>query len=617
MAFLDQDQPIDYSNRYNENTGSISPRASTGRPNHSTNNAFKPDTDQLDTVSTYSTMASQFGDLHNSNHSGATASFGSDFSNFNSLFQNTFSQTDSPPNDENNFNQNNQQSSMMNVNCLGQGFEDRAYLFDTIDAPDSTIAYQTEDTPIQFSNMSSVSSLSLEQLPTIEPIPEHPSSIVHPISTFKNGMYETVLNSSGDSLTHYDMENSPYCLSYDSPSPLSLDLNSVDGELTPETVELFNSRILKQQQQTVEQDITSMLSGMSIDRSTRSSNERLNKKEPLKFGQLNDGEDFILLDLDMRQSKSEQFDGNQPSPGFLNSQKSVVSHHQQSQSQDRNSDVDLENGSDKGFEIDINEEDSTVNQLISFGRLPNSKNASTDATTNNQLFVAQQSAHPLYSKPSHSRQFSSSPVTHPPQPAQPREHVHRPEEIPFTNYPEGQLPFNRKDLLKFKQREVVSQQQAQNRTGEKFINHSAMHYEPASSKQQPFIVQPSSPLPKAMPSNKQFVNLDDDSDTAITISSDFLKKYSSRENYLIDGEEEDKQFSSVPFAPIIELHRHSEFQQATQRLKHELAGEEFIGQKLFYQSFANQQSPMKNQVQVKPKGFKKIFKAVSKQFKNL
>lgn len=580
MAFQDQDQPIDYTNRYNENIGSISPKTSANRPNHSTNAMFssKNDADQPDSLSSYGTLSnSQFGDLQNAkNLSSTPAGFGSNFN------QNYFSQQNNScdqPKGETNF---------------------ASYLFTNPDSvADSVTIYQTEDTPVSFSNISSVSSLSLERLPVIHPFPDNISLNTQPISTFKqSSIHETELNSSGDSVMHYHMESSPYCLSYESTSPLSLDLHSLDGELTPETLELFNTRIMKQDRP-FDQDITSMISGMSIDRnSTRSSTERLNRKEPLKFGQLSDGDGFSLLDLDVRQVKPEKFDDlQQPAPRFLESPNSVVNHQQQqqqSQNQERNFEqVDFEQG------FDEDDDDKYLNKCISFGRMASNKNALTPTgvapqqptlTTSNQAFVGQH-AQQLISQPLH--QFAPSPVTHPsPPPAQ-----HQPEEIPYTQYREGALPFNRKELLK--QREAAHNNQQARTTHEQRVSHPVVHHPTSSPKQQQqFTVQSSPSLAKkAMPSSKQFVSLDDDSDTATTISSDFSKKYGSRADYTIDGQEE-KRYSSVPFAPIIDpLKYQVQYQQS--------------------QNLANQPIPMQPECQVKAKGFKKIFKTISRPFKNL
>lgn len=624
MAFLDQDQPIDYSNRYNENIGSISPRASASRPNHSTNSMFSSKIES-DCLSTYSRLSSsQYGDLHMQNSRNFSAS--NDFANnFNGFHLNaSFSQNGDQSNDENNFNQNNRQSSLIPASRLDHDFVDcAAYVFENaFDARDSVTIYQTEDTPIPFSNLSSVGSLSLERLPQINPEPLN--TAVQSVHTFKHAsMHETELNSSGDSLTHYNMmESSPYCFSYESTSPLSLDLDCMAGELTPETVELFNTRILKKQQQPVEQDITSMLSCMSIDHSTRTSTERLNRKETLKFGHLND-DAFSLLDMDEQQP--DKFDNQQRAPSFLNSEGSVVSNQEQSQSSDRNSGVDFEQGFDDD-EYDNNKDLFYLNKCISIGRMTSNKNAPTQtgialqqqtAATKPQAFATQppqQQPQPFTSQPLNSRQFSSSLVTHPPPPPPPptQFRTHHPEEIPYTQYKEGAMPFSKKELLKQREASHNNPNQMPNRTTEQFTSHpvvpprSVDHHRPSNPKQQPFIVQSSSPpSKKALPSHKQFVKLDSESDIASTVSSEFSKKYSSRANYTIDGKEEPLQFSSVPYAPIIDQLKYPEYQQSQQALQKQ-------------KQLANQQQSLLNSgSQVKVKGIKKIFKSMSKSFKNL
>lgn len=583
MAYLDQDQPIDYSNRYNENIGSISPRASASRSSHSTNHPYSTKIDS-DNLSTYSSH------------------FATDFVNFNG--SNAFSANGDQSNDENNFNHSNRQAGLMSASRYDQDHFDCAsyVLQNALDACDSVTIYQTEDTPIPFSNISSVSSLSLERLPQMNPEPLN--GPVPSMQMFKtSSMYETELNSSGDSLAHYNMESSPYCFSYESTSPLSLDLDCMNGELTPETMELFNTRILKKRQP-AEQDITSMFSGMSIENSTRTSTEHLNRKEPFKFGHLNDEDEFSLLDMDEQQQQRDQFD--KPAPTFLNSDNSVVvkqQQQQQSQNADRNSGVDFERGFDDD-EYDNNKDLFYLNQCISIGRMTSNKNApsagvSLQTTTSNPQAFAVHPPPPqqFTSQPLNSRHFSTSLVTHPPPPAPPTQfRTHHPEEIPYTQYKEGDMPFSKKQLLK--QREATHNNPNQpNRTAEQFATHSpADQHRPSTPKQQQFTVQSS---PSKQAPHKQFVKLDNESDIASTISSDFAKKYSSRANYTIDGKEEQPQFSSVPYAPICDQLKYPAYQQQQK------------------QQLVNQQQSLLGGGQVKAKGIKKIFKSMSKPFKNL
>ena len=266
------------------------------------------------------------------------------------------------------------------------------------------IVYQTENTPICFSNDSPLSSLSLEYLPNINA----PNFNLNSNTNLKsNNIQESDLNSSGDSMLDYNMEGTPICFSYDSPiTPLSLSGFSSDGDLSPPSLDIINQRINRAKEnkrKNQDQDITSMISNMSIDNrwSTRSSTDQLNNKSECKFGRLNDDansiDGFSLLDFNREQQPNANVfhqpppSHEQPAPKFLNqSTTSVVNQNnennqstrqspvhtgQESQLNDKNS-VDFEHGFDE-----YDNEEFYLNKCISFGRLPSKTNSMQSCAT--------------------------------------------------------------------------------------------------------------------------------------------------------------------------------------------------------------------------------------------
>lgn len=520
MSFFDQDQTIDYSNKYNENIGSISPPKSRNQnminprlgnfQSSKINKSFlAPDTlcrysdydqfeddDQPDGLLTEDFEPSN---MQNSNYNGFKNDydqFNHDLSSSTNQFQSINSQNQQTNNDKEVTSTKSNEKWSKPFRATGNFMTPGDFIYLYEDVTDSMVVYQTENTPICFSYDSPLSDLSLEFLPSINNMNANSTNNL----AAQNNVQNTELNSSGDSVINYNTESTPICFSYDSPlSDLSLGFDGEDGEMTPNTLEFINDRIQKnKQKEPADQDITSMISNMSIEngvktRSTKSSTERLNSS---KFGHLNsERDDYSLLGFETSHSESfkatNHLDNRQSNikPNLLNP---VIDQQNKEQSslrnenyyQDRHSPID---DFEKGFsEYDIDEE-LYLNKCISFGRLASNKSSIQKTNTQQQRNI------PLNQPLNH--QFDSSPVHH--------------------------------------------------------------HYQ-FENNQSP------------VSSSKQTVKLDNETDIATTITT-FSKNYCSRSMYKIDGEETE-QHQSVAYAPIHNYNPASFQRQSMQ--KHQLVDQQ-------------------------------------------
>jgi len=462
MSYFDQEQPFDYTNKYNENIGTISPKS-----HHKDSTTTRP--------------SSTFGQY--TNH--PTAMFSGDYSSYSNQLPSHYHQHKSHDSLDS---------------------DDFTHLCEA-DTTGSCIIYQTENTPICFSNDSPLSSLSLECLPSLNSASYHLNSNNN---IMKSSLQEPNLNSSGDSLVDYNMEGTPDLFaSYDSPlSPLSL--NFSDGEHSPPTLDFLNRATNRNNE-----DIVSMMSSMSVDNGplTRSSNDKLNQN--FKFGQLSRDEEnsdaFSLINFNQSTQRHQQ-----PTKVFQQQQSTfsvnqeirplATGRYEDDDHQQIKKEVDFENG------FDDDNDDFYLDKCISAGRRSNRE----------QQFNQQQNSNSTISQYNH--QFNDS---------------HNTIKVKQENIsPDHLITFDKQEILKqpaYNQL-TLSHQQQQSYQSQQFKQQQSQQF----ARQIPQMASISKP-------SKHVVKLDE-TGTTITDCSTF----SSRSMYKIDGEEERRE-SSVVFAPVSTL----------------------------------------------------------------
>lgn len=540
--FNDQEKPIDYTSKYNE-IDTNSPKL----------HAKKPERSHLQSY--HSLNQSKSETTVNNNLFNRSAPF-AQFHNYpsSSMNHNRMSNSNSSITNQEKFNQ----TPTKTHDSLDSG--DFTYLYE--DVPDSLIVYQTENTPICFSNDSPLSCLSIECLPNFDPktynnFNSNDDSVIN---------QETEFNSYGDSLLDYNMEGTPVCFSYDSPlSPLSISSLHYDDPILGNTTGTLQQQIarIKEYQKNKEQDVSSMISSMSIENnqiSTRSSSfERLNKKSEIRFGQLNSdtqSDGFSLLDFDTQQQKSKQQDQSQfddeKSSKISNQNRSLVNQKSNLDNQFFNSNqlidkqsiknenqldaddkecVDFENGFD-----DANDKDEYyyLNECISRGRLSNRNNFMQSCPVQhnqkpNQSLLSQQ-------KSNLSLQFNRSNDSQQQQRNQQQSHhqsppQQRPQNVfdnSNHNYQSNQMN-NRSENTKFKPSHLYTFGKQ-----EMIFDERSTQMIP-QNRQNHFIYQ----IPEE--SNKKIQSSDETSTTLTNYSA----KLCSRSMYGIDGKEEQHERSVV------------------------------------------------------------------------